>query len=664
MLDLEKEDRYPLSALDRCDMQDDAASENREQIFDYVSSYPGSHLRKIARELDIRLSTLRYHLDHLEKSGLIVSQKQNNLKIYFVSGKLKPEEKALAPLLQQKRFRDIILVLIESPGSTFSQIAQRLSMSPSTASKYINILEDRDVLSHEKVGRQKRYRIKDEKSVIEILKTYKKLMADMSYEIRMPMNAIVGMTSLLLNDNITPEQKDFVETIRISADALMAVVNDILDFSKIERENTGLEIQTFNLRGSIEDALQSFAEKAAAKRLNLAYVMDKISPNVIIGDPKKLKQILVSLLDHAINNTRKGEVVLFVSSVRSDPLFEIHFQVKDTAPGIPADEIDHLFDSAVKTRAANKSKEIYRDLVESKGLVELMSGRIWAESKMGEGSTIHFTIKTKHVPNISPLTGVQLPLDGKRILILDGSKTIRDFLTAQAIEWGMIPVAAAGNGDASGLLNAVEPFDIALLDAGISQNLGLAAAKEIRKADKSLPLVAMTFAGQRIDSDLFAATLAKPIRQADLFNSISSVFSGPILPSYGTPNHLESARPGSMRVLLAEDNLSNQKVILMMLKRLGYPAKAVSNGREALQALESEHFDVVLMDVRMPEMDGLEATRMIRQRWDGKLKIIAVTAYALKGDREQCLAAGMDDYISKPVKMEELAEMLGKHQNA
>ncbi len=643
-------------------MQDDAASENREQIFGYISSHPGSHLRKIARELDIRLSTLRYHLEHLEKSGLVVSQKQNNLKIYFASGKLKPEEKALTQLLQQKRFRDIILVLIESPGATFSQIAQRLSMSPSTASKYINFLEDREVLSHEKVGRQKRYRIKDEKSVIELLKTYKKLMADMSYEIRMPMNAIVGMTSLLLSDNMTPEQKDFVETIRISADALMAVVNDILDFSKIERENAGLEIQTFNLRGSIEEALQSLAQKAVAKRLNLAYILDKISPNVIIGDPKKLHQILVDLLDHAINNTHKGEVTLFVSSTRLDPLYEVHFQIKDTGPGIPSNKIDHLFDSGIEPRVANRSKAGLRGLSESKALVELMSGRIWAESKAGEGSTIHFTIKTKHVPNISPLTGVQLPLDGKRILILDGSKAIRDFLAAQAGEWGMIPITVAEIDDALGLFQGVDPFDIALLDTTKSPNGALAAARDIRKADKSLPLVAMTFAGQPIGSDLFAAFLTKPIRQADLFNSISTVFSGPSHPNYDAPVTSEGARSGSLRVLLAEDNLSNQKVILMMLKRLGYPAKAVSNGKEALHALECEHFDVVLMDVRMPEMDGLDATRIIRQRWNNKLKIIAITAYALKGDRERCLAAGMDDYISKPVKMEELAEMLSKIQ--
>ena len=191
-------------------------------------------------------------------------------------------------MLQQKRFRDIILVLIDSPGSTFSQIAEKLSMSHSTASKYINILEDRKILSHEKVGKKKRYRINDEKSVIELLKTYKRFMTDMSFDIRMPMNDIVGMTSLLLEENMTVEQRDLVETIRISTDALMAIVNDILDFSKIERDMSELEIKTFNLRNCIEDALQSVSEKAATKRLDLAYRIDEISPDVIIGDPKKL----------------------------------------------------------------------------------------------------------------------------------------------------------------------------------------------------------------------------------------------------------------------------------------------------------------------------------------------------------------------------------------
>ena len=422
-------------------MQDDVVLDNREHIFAYISNNPGSHLRKIARELNICLSTLRYHLDHLEDDRLIVSQKQNNLKIYFVSGKLKPEERALTQLLQQKRFRDIILILIDSPGSTFSQIAEKLSVSHSTTSKYINILEDSKILSHKRVGRKKIYSINDKTSVIELLKTYKKFMTDMSFEIRMPMNAIVGMTSLLLDENITAEQRDFVESIRISADALMAIVNDILDFSKIELDKTNLEIKTFDLRNCVEDALQSVAAKATAKSLDLAYAIDKVSPDIIVGDPKKLRQILTNLLDNAVKFTDKGEIEVSVSSLYLDPLYEIHFEIRDTGVGIPEDKLDRLFNSCSKSKEPKTKGDMVADtsLFISRELVELMSGRIWVESKLGEGSTFHFTIKTKHVPHISPLSGIQLPLDGKRILIAERNKTIRNMLENQATEWGMIP---------------------------------------------------------------------------------------------------------------------------------------------------------------------------------------------------------------------------------
>ncbi len=644
-------------------MQENIVLDNRDKIFAYISNNPGSHLRKIARELKISLSTLRYHLDQLEKNGLIVSQKQYNLKIYFVSGKLKPEERALTQLLQQKRFRDIILILVESPGSTFSQIAQRLSMSHSTASKYINILEDRKILSHEKVGRKKRYRINDEKSVIELLKTYKKFMTDMSFDIRMPMNAIVGMTSLLLEENMTAEQRDFVETIRISSDALMTIVNDFLDFSKIERDKTDLEIRTFNLRNCIEDALQSVAEKATAKGLDLAYKIDGISPDVIIGDPKKLQQILINLLSSAVEFTDKGEIDVSVSSVHLDPLYEIHFEIKDTGIGIPADKLDRLFNSCGTPEELKKRKSKVADTsLSNRELVELMSGRLWAESNLGEGSTFHFTIKTKPVPNISLLSGIQLPLDGTRIIIAEGNATIRGILEMQTAEWGMIPITCAGVEEALGLIRSIDPFDIALLDISTIDNV-LSLEEEILKIKKALPIVALTFAGQRIRPQLFTSTLAKPVRQTDLFNALKAALAEQSIAAID--DELTAKRSGheELRVLIAEDNVSNQKVILSMLKRLGYQAHAVSNGKEALQALEVGSYDVVLMDVRMPEMNGLEATRIIRQRWHNKMLIIAITAYALKGDREKCLEAGMDDYISKPVKMEELSEMLKKHLN-
>ena len=230
----------------------------------------------------------------------------------------------------------------------------------------------------------------------------------------------------------------------------------------------------------------------------------------------------------------------------------------------------------------------------------------------------------------------------------------------QTAEWGMIPITSAGFEEALGLIRSTGPLDIALLDISTIDNV-LSLEEEIRGINRALPIVALTFAGQRIRPKLFAGTLAKPVRQTDLFNALEAALAEQSIA--GSDDELTAERSGheDLSVLIAEDNVSNQKVILSMLKRLGYRAHAVSNGREALQALELGSYDVVLMDVRMPEMDGLEATRIIRQRWHNKMKIIAITAYALKGDREKCLEAGMDDYISKPVKMEELKEMLRKH---
>jgi signal transduction histidine kinase/CheY-like chemotaxis protein len=641
------------------DMQEDEAQDNRKQIYRYISDNPGTHLRKTAKELNINLSTLRYHIDLLEKEGLIVSQKQNNLKIYYASGKLNPYEKTLTRLLQQKHFRDLILILIESPELTFSQIANRLSMSPSSVSKYLNILEDQRILSHAKLGRQKKYYITDKRSVIELLKTYRSFMADMSYEIRTPMNTIVGMTSLLLDENMTPEQKDFVEAIKISTDALMAILNDILDLSKIERGKRGLEIQTFDLRNCIEEALEYVAAKAAVKKLNLAYKLDKITPNVIIGDSNKLRQILVNLLNNAVEFTESGEVVISVSSKRLDSLYEIHFEIMGIGICIPVDNIDRLFESSrgVDNSRTNNYGEAGFSLSISKELIELMGGRIWAESKIGEGSAINFTIKTKHIRSISPLTGFQSQFDAKRILILESNKTNRDLLGAQAVEWGMIPITTGSSQEAIRLIQSGGPFDVALLDVNLPGD-DLHLAGEIHKIDATLPLVALTLIGQRIESDLFATALTKPVRQSNFYNALKAAFAS----TRGRELVGVDACPGSLRILLAEDNISNQKVTLAILKRLGYKADAVANGKEALRALECHHYDVVLMDIKMPEMDGLEATRIIRQRWpDKELKIIAITAYVMEGDREKCLEAGMDDYISKPVQMKDLAAILNKY---
>ena len=665
-------------------MQEDIGIDNRKAVLDYISDNPGAHLRKIARDLDIHLSTLRYHLDNLEKQGLIGCQKQNNLKVYFTSGRLKPIEKTLTPLLQQKRFRDIILVLIDYPGLTFSQIVEKLSIGSSTASKYINTLEDQKILFHEKSGREKKYYLSDEKSVIELLATYKQFMENMSYEIRVPMNTIVGIASLLLYGNLTPEQRDFVEMIKVSGDALMSIINNILDFTKIERETITLDVQDFNLRDCVEEALDSVALMAAEKKLDLAYITDKNTPGSINGDRNRLSQVLVNLLNNAVKFTEKGEVLVSASSKRSGSQYEIHFTIKDTGIGVPPNQIDHLFESygqAMDRLSESFSQADFESfssnndpttkkytgkglgLAISKKLVELMKGKIWAESKVGVGSSIHFTIMVEHISSILPFSGIQPLLQGKHILIVEGNKTIRNIHNLQAWDWGMIPVTVDSSHEAARLIQHGNPFDVVVLDNDMPEINGISLARTIRKYQKALPLLTLAFVDQRIEADLSDATLWKPVKLSELHNALISVFAARAEPLKEPLPISEETGPGSMRVLLAEDNVSNQKVTMTMLKRLGYNADLAANGKEALRALENQSYDLVLMDVRMPEMNGLEATRIIRQRWPEKgPKIIAITAFALQGDKEKCLAAGMDDYISKPVRMNELAKMLGKYQ--
>jgi signal transduction histidine kinase/CheY-like chemotaxis protein len=660
-------------------MQADVDTDKRRVILKYISDNPGTHLRKIARDLDISLGTLRYHLDYLERKGSIACQKQKNLKVYFAHGMLKPEDKMLTPLLQNKNFREIILALVDSPGMTFSQLVEKLLIGPSTASKYLNILEGQKVIFHERSGKGKKYYINDPESVIELLTTYKQFMADMSYEIRTPMNTIIGMTSLLLGENLTPEQMDFVEAIKTSGEALISIINSILDFSRMELETIALQIQEFNLRECIEEALDSVSSKAARKRINIAYMANKKTPNVIQGDRKRLHQILVNLLDNAINFTEKGEVFLSVSSKLSDSLHEIHFSVKDTGIGIPENRKNELFESysqvlnrlsdsfsQVDFESFSQTTDLYAKsdgalgMAICKKLVELMSGKIWVESKEGVGSIIHFTIKTKDVPGVSPLSGIQPSLQGKRILIVVENRTNRIILTLQALEWGMIPNTIDSGEEALKLIKSVNPFDIVIMDAEMQEDDEPLAVK-IRKYDRTISLVALSFAGEQINSDSFDAVLTKPIKLFPLFDILTSVLAGKAAAIEGQILVKEVATCSPMRILLAEDNVSNQKVTMTMLERLGYRADAVSNGAQALQALERRNYNMVLMDVRMPEMDGLEATRIIRQRWNDKPKIIAITAYALQGDREKFIAVGMDDYLSKPMKLSDLENMLRKY---